>query len=73
MAKPNQAKFAVTAWLVAIADRLAKLLDLRLASKMENSSEEEQWPLRQTLLFVVGISLIVWGGCYAVFRFLLRL
>lgn len=70
MAKLDQEKFAAKAWLVAIANKLAKLLDPHLPSKVEYASEEEHWPLRQTILFVVGVSLVLWAMGYVVFRFL---
>jgi len=73
MAKLDQEKFAVKGRLVEIANRLARFLDPGLSSKSqtEQISGEEQWPLRKTLLFVLGISLALWAASYVVFRFLL--
>ncbi len=70
MAKLDHEKFAAKAWLVAIANGLARLLNPHLPSKVENASKEEYWPLRQTILFVVGVSLVLWAVGYVVFRFL---
>ena len=71
MAKMGQEIFAIKAWLVAIANVLAKLLDPRLVSTKENTGEVERWLLRQAAFFIFGISLVLWAVGYMVFRFLL--
>ena len=71
MATPHQEKRVVKAWLVASANWLAALLDLRLPSKVETIGEQKRWTLRRTVFSIVGVSLVIWAIGFVVFRLLL--
>jgi len=70
MAKPQDGKSALGAWLTEIASAVVRLLDphLRSGTDPENTSREERWSLRKTLFYVFGISLALWGIVYLAFR-----
>jgi hypothetical protein len=65
-------KSAVKGWLVQCGHAVARLLDphLHSGSEVEDRSGADRWPLRKTLLYVVGISLVIWAVTFVVFRFL---
>jgi hypothetical protein len=69
MAKPDQEKFAVKVWLVASANWLAALLEMRPPSEVENAGEQKRWTLRRTVFSIVGGSLVLWAGGFLVFRY----
>jgi len=71
MANTQLERIAVKHGLIEAGTRLGKLLDPHLHAPTENVAKEEIWPLRKTLLFVVGVSLLLWAAVFAVFRFLL--
>jgi hypothetical protein len=70
MAKPDQEKLVVKAWLVASANWLAALLDMRPPSKVENTGEQKRWTLRRTVFSILGVSLVLWAVGFLAFRYL---
>jgi hypothetical protein len=74
MVKPQDNKSALGAWLAEIASAIVRLLDphLRSGTHAENTSREEHWSLRKMLLYVVGVSLALWGVAYWAFRRLFK-
>jgi hypothetical protein len=69
MAKPQDDKSALGAWLTEMASAVVRLLDPHLRSgTAENTSREERWSMRRTLFYVFGISLALWGIVYLAFR-----
>jgi hypothetical protein len=75
MAKIEQETSVLKRVTVDMADTLADFLNPHLESRspVENSAEDESWPLRKTFLFVVGISLVLWALIFAVLQMLFRL
>ena len=70
VAKLDQDRFAVKAWLLAGASWLAEHLDLRLPPSGDNTDETARWTLRKALFCVAGISLVLWAVAFVLFRFL---
>jgi len=72
MATRRDGKSVLKGWLVECSRAVGRLLDphLRSSSEMERVSGADRWPLRKTLLYVGGISLVIWAVTFVVFRFL---
>jgi hypothetical protein len=71
MAKSKQLKLLVKDELTEAVNTFADLLDPHLQSgREENVAREERWPLRKTVLYVGGASVILWGLIVAIFWFL---
>jgi hypothetical protein len=66
-------KSTVKAWLGALVDWFADLLDINFQSRTGTRRKVERWSLRKAIFYIVGVSLAIWGATFLVVRFVLRL
>ena len=68
MAKSKQQKLVITDGMAEFGDAVARLLDPHLQSGLEeNVGRAEPWPLRKTILYVVGTAVVLWAMIAAAF------
>jgi hypothetical protein len=72
MVTRRDGKSVLKGWLVEFGRTVGRLLDphLRSGSEVERASGADRWPLRKTLLYLIGISLLIWAATIVVIRFL---